>query len=127
MPSYSIESPGLDKLERALAQYPKIAEKRLQQGIEVSIAELQRNATKGVVPWRTGFLTHSFGLGIVIGKLFGKIAPTAKYAIFVHEGTRRTKPNKFMPRILDKAKRKIDSHFKRAADLMVKDIAKKAK
>ncbi|MFA6006937.1 MAG: HK97 gp10 family phage protein [Candidatus Paceibacterota bacterium] len=151
MATYAVESRNLDKLRKAFEQSPKIVEKRLQDAIGASIAELHKNAVKGVVPWRTGYLTHSFGLGILIGRLFGRIRPTAEYAIYVHEGTRPhvikarkggglfwkgaahpvksvqhpgTKPNRFMPRVLDKAKDRIEGHFKRALELVAADIAK---
>jgi len=151
MATFSVESPDLTRLQKKLEQSPKIVEKHLQNAIGASIAELHKNAVKGVVPWRTGYLTHSFGLGITIGRLFGRIRPTAKYAVHVHEGTRPhvikakkggglfwkgathpvksvnhpgTKPNKFMPRILKKAQKGIDGHFKKALELVAKDLTK---
>ena len=154
MASFGVDIPNLSKLQNALKKYPEIAEPWLQKAIVASAAEVQKNATRGVLPWKTGYLTQSFGLGILIGRLIGRIWPTAEYAIFVHEGTKPheirpkngkalywpgaahpvgkvnhpgTKPNRFMPRILEKAKAEIDRHFLTALDKISAEIVKKAK
>jgi hypothetical protein len=82
--------------------------------------------------------------------LIGKVYPTRKYAIFVHEGTRPHKiypstkqalfwrgaahpvrsvnhpgntANRFLPRMLDKATPAIERHFVDAADKINQQIA----
>lgn len=131
MPNFAVEIENLDGLVAALKKYPKIAEKRVQQAIEASAAAVQKNAVKGVVPWRTGMLCLSFGRGLTIGRLFARVAPTVEYAIYVHEGTKPKsadhpgrKPNRFMPRILEKASNEIKSNFQRALDLVANDLTK---
>ena len=153
MASFSVEIPNIGKLQKALEDSSKIAEPWLQKAIEASVAEIQKNATKGTVPWKTGYLVQSFGLGILIGRLIGRIAPTANYAIYVHEGTGPheirpkngkalfwpgaahpvakvnhpgTKPNRFIPRILGKATPGINRHFERALELILGEIARKS-
>lgn len=118
-----LEIKNLDKLQDSLKKYPAIAERWLQRAIEASIAEIQKNVTRGVVPWRTGRLLQSFGEGIRIGRLWGKIGPTVNYAIFVHEGTRHIKPNRFMNRIAEKSSPAIQKHFSLALDKIVEEIA----
>ncbi|MFA5128569.1 MAG: HK97 gp10 family phage protein [Patescibacteria group bacterium] len=119
-----LEIKNLDKLQDSLKKYPVIAERWLQRAIEASIAEIQKNATRGVLPWRTGRLAQSFGEGIRLGRLWGKIGPTVNYAIFVHEGTRRgIKPNRFMNRIAEKASPAIQKHFSLALDKIVEEVA----
>lgn len=149
MASYSVHIEGLDQLEKAFARAPEITEKYLQKAINASAAEVSKNAVRGVVPWKTGRLIQSFGEGIVFGRLFAKIAPTVEYAVFVHEGTRPhvitarpgsalfwpgaphpmksvrhpgTKPNPFMPRIIEKAKPKVEDHFAEAVRLILENL-----
>lgn len=150
----SVEIEGLDKLQAALRAAPRIVEPILQKAVESGIAEVQKKATKGVLPWKTGMLTQSFGLGLVIGRLFAKVGPTVAYAIFVHEGTSPhvilpkngkalfwrgaahpvrsvnhpgTRPNRFMPKIAEQAKDAVTGHFKTALERITQAIADMAK
>jgi hypothetical protein len=149
-----VEIEGLDRLQAALREAPKIAEPILQKAVEAGIFEVQKKATKGNIPWKTGFLTQSFGLGVIIGRLVAMVHPTAGYAIFVHEGTAPhvilpkngkalfwkgaahpvrsvnhpgTKPNRFMPRIAAQAKDAVTRHFVAAIEKITDAIANKAK
>lgn len=122
-----IQIDGLKELQGSLKQFPTISERWIQRAIEASIAEIQKGATKGVVPWRTGRLLHSFGEGIKYGRLWGKIGPTVNYAIFVHEGTQFMKPNRFMNRIAEKANPAIQKHFSLALENVVNEIASLSK
>lgn len=150
MVNVTINIPERAALSRAFHRYPEIAEPILQKAVDASAAEIQKNATRGVVPWRTGLLTQSFGNGIVLGHLFATVGPTVEYAVFVHEGTRPhvitpkngkalywkglehpvrsvnhpgTKPNPFMQKIYEKAKPAIEQHFKNALQKITTNIA----
>ncbi|MBI5071669.1 HK97 gp10 family phage protein [Candidatus Falkowbacteria bacterium] len=151
----NLEIKNLDKLQDSFKKYPAIAERWIQRAIEESIAEIQKNAIRGVVPWRIGRLLQSFGEGIKYGRLWGKIGPTVNYALFVHEGTRPhvieaknkkvlankkaglifgrrvnhpgTKPNRFMNRIAEKSSPAIQKHFSLALDKIVDEIANQTK
>ncbi len=126
MPDYSVEIKGLDQLQAQLHNFPAIVEKRMQEALNMSVAEIHKNAEQPLVPQRTRNLIKSFGQGIVLGRLFASIGPRVNYAVFVHEGTKYIKtPNKFMVKILDKCQSQIDKYFKDALDLITKDIAKK--
>ena len=118
MPSTQVEIVGLSRLQKALANYPKIAHARLQDAIVASAAEVVSHATRENVPWRTGNLVQSFGQGVTMGELFARVGPNASqapYAIFVHDGTQHIKnPNRFMPRIVGKAQPRINQHFEKA-------------
>jgi hypothetical protein len=145
-----VEVTGLDRLLGALRDYPAISEPIIQRALAASAAEVQKHATRGIIPWVTGNLVHSFQP--VIGRLFAIVHPTAKYAIYVHEGTRPhvirskgpwqlrskdgrtfgrsvnhpgTKPNRFLPKMLEKAQRDIDAHFKTALEKITSAIADK--
>ncbi len=146
-----VEIPNLKELLFNLRRYPAISVKWLQKAVEAAIAELHKVAVKGVVPWRTGRLTQSFGEGIRIGRLWGRIGPTVKYAVYVHEGTRPhsieprikraldwegaphpikkvwhpgTAENRFLERMVKLAQPKIIKHFKDAGDKILKEISK---
>lgn len=150
MASYQIKIENLDELRAAFKKSPQITEKYLQKAIVASSAEIQKNATKSLVPWRTGNLVQSFGNGIVIGRLIARVGPTASYAIFVHEGTKAhvirpktakalfwpgashpvksvnhpgTKANRFMLKIAERSNKGIQRHFERAAELAIREIA----
>ncbi len=151
MPAFEVTGADIEKAKRALDQYPRTAEPILQKAVIASVAEFQKAATRGIVPWKTGNLVQSFGTGIVLGRLIGKITPTAKYAVMVHEGTRPhvitpkdkkalfwkgaahpmksvkhpgTKPNKFMPKILERARGNIVRHFEDAMEKIANQLTK---
>jgi hypothetical protein len=124
MADYNVEVRGLDEIKARLKQFPEVAEKRLQAAIDMSLAEMHKNAEQPLVPQRTRNLIKSFGQGIVRGRLFGSIGPRVNYAIFVHEGTKHIKtPNRFMVKIIEKSRAKIDKYFSDALDLITKDLS----
>lgn len=151
MADFKVEIRGLDELRRALKDYPRISEPILQRAIAGSQAVLAKNTLKdNPVPWKTGNLLESFRFAT--GKLQARWFPTARYAVFVHEGTKPhdimpvnkrvladrkmgiiygmlvhhpgTKANRFMPKIIQKAQPEIDKLFIRALDLINAQIAK---
>lgn len=87
-----IQIKNLPALKKAFRDYPKISEPILQQAIYGSAATLAKYTTRGAVPFRTGRLLQSFIPSF--GRLQAKWSPTARYAIFVHEGT---KPHIILP------------------------------
>ncbi len=148
--SYRLELKNADQLIALLKANGDIAERWLQKAVAAGAAEVQKAAVRGNIPWKTGRLAQSFGEGITIGRLFAKVAPTVKYAIFVHEGTRAhtilpknkqalfwpgaahpvrsvnhpgTQANRFMPRLLEIATPKINQHFEAALEHIVQEIA----
>ncbi len=134
MSDINVHIEGLDKFTAALKQFPAIVERRMQDALAMSAAELHKNAEKPLVPQRTRRLISSFGLGIVIGRLVASVGPRTNYAKIVNDGGTRTgkngksvtiAPRKYMQKILAKSQDQIARYFKDAADLVVKDIAKK--
>jgi hypothetical protein len=127
MPTFQAKIVGLDRLQEALMNYPRIAEPILQSAIEASAAEAYAASRPvGVVPVRTGYLKNSFGK--ISGRLFARIGPSINYfvdyATIVHEGGEGRKANRYMPRILQAAQDKMNKHFKDALDKIVRAIAK---
>lgn len=129
MANITIKIEGLDALRGAFRRFPTISEKYLQKGIDRSIAIIHNLSArqKGIVPVLTGNLSNSFSTGIKLERLKGSIRPTAKYAKYVNDGTRRMKPRRYMEKLAETATPKIQKEFNEAVEGLVNEIAKQAK
>lgn len=146
---FKVEIKGVEQLVSNLNRYPAISAPILQRALSAAQAVLAKNTVKGVVPWRTGFLTQSFRAEL--SNLMLKWFPTASYAPYVEFGTRPhkivpknagalywpgaahpvmsvnhpgTRPNAFMERILDQSKDEIDNVFIAALTKINAEIAR---
>lgn len=151
MANFSVAIPELGKLQSLLKKFPQTTEKYLQRAIDASADDVFKNATRTNVPWKTGNLVQSFGvvrgrLVALVGP--NKSGVPAKYAIFVHEGTAPhvitpkkgkalfwkgakhpvksikhpgTKPNRFIPRILEKSMPRIQTNFQTALAKIIQE------
>src|SRR3977135_3862841 len=90
---FTVKIAGLDQLVAKLREAPQIAAPILQRALSASQAILAKYTTKGIVPWRTGFLTQSFRAETTTGLL--RWFPTASYAPYVEFGTR---PHTILPK-----------------------------
>lgn len=90
---FNVEIRGIDQLVAKFQQAPAIAAPILQRALSASQAILAKHTVKGVVPWRTGFLTQSFRAELTQGML--KWFPTASYAAPVQFGS---KPHVILPK-----------------------------
>lgn len=98
------------------------------------------------IPWRTGNLLHSFRFES--GKLQARWFPTARYAAFVEYGrgavypqkakmlswinesgdrvfarfSKPSKPRPFMKKIVEKSQKDVQSLFRQAGDIIVREI-----
>lgn len=134
MPNLEVTLNNFVELKNALANYKEISFPMLQQAIDAATAEIHKQAIdenfqfKTPRSRRTGFLSLSFGYGIrrADSSLTASIGPTAKYAVFVHEGTSRISPNPFMPRLAEISKPFAQSHFEDAVEKIVETITRKA-
>lgn len=150
MSTVEIELLGAKQLQEALKKYPKISEPIFQKAIVATQFLLTKhNLANDPTPYRTGNLLQTFRYKI--GRLEGAYVPSARYAIFVHEGTRPhmilptnrralywpgaqhpvrsvrhpgTKANRFMDAIKDKATADIQKLFTQALDMINVEIAK---
>lgn len=86
MSDFKVEIKGLDKLQNALKNYPKISQPILQQAMDASAAIFAKYTTKSIIPWRTGNLLQSFRH--TTGKLQARWGPTVNYAAYVQFGTK---------------------------------------
>ena len=119
MPQLEVTLNNFTELKNALANYRDISFPMLQQAINAATAEIHKQAVdpnfqfKTPRSRRTGFLSLSFAYGLrrADASLTASIGPTAKYAVFVHEGTSRIAPNPFMDRIAEISRPLAQSHF----------------
>lgn len=134
MPITEVKIENLAKLQARLKKSPEISKPIFAKAINFSLAEIVFNARdpqflfKTPRSERTGYLELSFSEAAAMvratpEKLQGSIAPTANYAIYVHEGTSKISPNPFMVRILQKSQVKIDEIFKKALQQVVEKLA----
>lgn len=148
MTKFSVEIQGLSQLTAKLAEAPAIAAPILQRALSASQAILAKHTVKGVVPWRTGFLTQSFRAQMTPGML--RWFPTADYAPHVEFGTKPhvilpknklalywpgaahpvrkvnhpgSKPNRFMERIIGESQDEINAMFGKALEQITTVIA----
>src|SRR5690242_16391631 len=90
---FNVTIQGLDQLVARLHEAPAIAAPILQRALMASQAILAKYTTKGIVPWRTGFLVQSFRAEMTPGML--RWFPTADYASHVEFGTQ---PHTILPK-----------------------------
>lgn len=84
--NFEVKIENLDKLQRAMRDYPQTAQPILQKALEGTQFVFQKHTLKGdPVPWRTGNLLQSFRFGS--SPLQARWFPTARYAPFVEFGT----------------------------------------
>lgn len=93
---FNVQITGVTQLVASFRDAPTIVTPILQKALSAAQALLAKYTTKGVVPWRTGFLTQSFRAEI--DQLTLRWFPTADYASFVEFGHRQT-PGRFVPAI----------------------------
>lgn len=81
----TIEISGMKQLADLFKKNSATAGATLQKSLLATQALLAKYTTKATAPWRTGFMIHTFQFEAQ--PLVARYFPTAKYAIFVHEGT----------------------------------------
>jgi len=129
---------NLPQVQAALARSPQIVSKHINKAINRSIMDI-RNASVDETPVDTGRLRGSYETKF--GNLRGEIGPTAKYAIYVHEGHRQqvgryvpaierrlvqpyVKGNPFFKRAIDSVNRKINDNFGEGLKDALNEIAR---
>lgn len=146
MPRIEIHITNLNELRAAFRRSPQVVADRLQDAIYGAALSVQREA-RMQAPVDTGILRS--GIGITLSKLRAVVSPTAKYAIYVHEGTGRyarngngrktpwaytdshgntrfthgQKANPFMERAATNSESSVQAIFSRAVQQIVGDMA----
>ena len=147
MPEMRVTIPRLPELRKKFKKFPVWIAAGLSTAIKISAWEITRS-----VQQETPVKTRALKRSIIprFSHLRAVIEPRAKYAIFVHEGTRPhiirpirkkalywkgalhpvmsvqhpgTKRNPFMERGLENAKPKVDEIFKVTIDKVLKKVA----
>lgn len=106
---------GVDKLAKKFRAAPETAGPIFADAINTVLSQISAHAVDGgdddifqfrtPRAQRTGLLNLSFNEGVKLATrndLSGTIGPTKFYAIYVHEGTGRIRPNPFMERLAKK-------------------------
>ena len=130
MADIQIRIENLPELRANLRNAPKISAKWLGKAVTAAIFEIKKQAVDDnfqfVTPRakRTGYLALSFGYGMQVEGLTGKIGPTAEYAPYVYYGTSRgISPNPYMDRIAKAATPNVQKHFNEAINEITNEIA----
>ena len=121
-----VEIKGLDRLQKALKNNPRIVRPILVKALNATSAVFAKNTLKNdPVPWRTGMLTQTFVFTPATdSNLESSWRPTREYAPAVEFGTKNQRANPYMGKILIKARPGIDKVFADALDKISRAIAK---
>lgn len=145
MPELEIYIAGLEELRAAFARAPQRVTKEVHEAVSRSAITVQRQA-RIEAPVDTGVLRG--GIATKLSTFSAIIAPGAKYAIYVHEGTGKyarngmgrktpwaykgadgrvrftvgTNPNPFMERAKNKSEHTVQAIFDVAARRIVEAI-----
>jgi len=116
---------NLPQIKMALAAYPTIMTKNLQQAI-VKTSFLVHGMATSTVPVRTGFLRRSHNTAPFIGKLRGEINPFANYAFWVHEGTRRMRARPWLRNAVSNSHKQSNAFFEQAVEDTLNTVGRMA-
>lgn len=130
MSDLTVKIEGVDELKRAFRKSPQITSDFLNKAIQKAIFVLQ-GAAVPITPIDQGHLRGSFRP--TFKNLEGVLANTAKYAIFVHEGTAKwpvsvppKNPNtvrQFFTEAIDSTDKEVQNIFKSALDSITFKLA----
>jgi len=121
MPSISIKSDDIVKLQKYFRSNPRLVEKYTNVAMKKSMFTLERES-KIEAPVLTGRLRSSVSTNIK--PLVSRLSVNVDYAVYVHDGTKRQKPNPFLDRASSKSEVKVQGFFEKALDNIINDIAK---
>lgn len=127
----SVNIKNLDALRSNFSKAPALTLKYLASATKAAIFEVEKQAIDSNFQFktprikRTGMLSLSFAHGRRFERngLRASIGPTVHYAPSVYFGTRSIRPNYYMDRIARAAEPNVDTHFEKAADLIVAALA----
>lgn len=122
----SVRITNLPQIRAAFNMAPRLMGRYLSEAIKKSTL-LVEGQSKIRTPVKTGFLRSSHTTRFEGGgfNFKGIIEPTAKYAMFVHEGTRFMKGRPFLKQGLETSESTIDNLFERAVQSTLDDIGRR--
>jgi hypothetical protein len=137
---------NLEEIRASLMRSPEIVARHINRAINRSILDIHR-ASRDTTPARTGHLAGTYQLKVE--GLKGEIGPTAKYNIWVHQGTgiyavngdgrktpwrykdkdgwhftRGQRPNPYLQKAVDQTQEKITKNFEEGLSDALNEIAK---
>lgn len=137
-----VKVKNLRQVQKAIQQAPALGRKYLTQGIHAAIFRIEEEAhDRDNLRFKnpTGRLESSFKQGMELRTLYGAIAPTVPYAVWVHQGHRqdvgryvpaigkrlvqpRVKGNPFMERIARSSESRVNEEINKAMDAFVNNV-----
>lgn len=119
------EIKGLKELSKNLRKYPEISAREIQDAINSSINQVEREA-KPRTPVKTGRLRAGYhqSFGLLTGKLYNRV----KYAVKQHEGLyfkHTVGEAKFLENAIVHSLGQITKFFEQALENILKKIRKK--
>lgn len=123
----SIQIENVQRLAAALASFPEVVTPKLRNASMKSAFLVEREA-KVLSPVDTGRMRSSIAtsLGISDGGITSIVQTNVKYAIFVHEGTRRMRGRPFMKQAVDHVRNQIQDVYEleisRALDIIANKV-----
>lgn len=133
----SVNIPNLPQIKQALAAYPTISAKHVNDAIKRSVFEIQaesvtRTPVANPMSWKRpnpkykpGRLKGSYT--VTFAPLQGILEPMVNYAIYVHEGTRFMQSRPFLKQGIEAAQDKVQRHFENAVSDTLNEIAEMSK
>lgn len=116
-----VQIKNLAQIKAAFAQAPVLTIRHVNDAIRRSIFLIE-GESKVRTPVRTGFLRASHQTAFSMLK--GEVGPTASYAIFVHEGTRRMRARPFLFNAVKTAEERVQEFFTKAVQNVLDDIGR---
>jgi len=102
-------NPSLKSVQRKMIVVPTVINNDLPKGLKKA-AFIVEGESKKLTPVDTGRLRSS--IYTTVKTMSAIVQPKTNYALFVHEGTRRMKPRKFMTEGLERSETRIARIFK---------------
>lgn len=116
-----IKITNLPQIRSAFIRSPRIMARELDRAIKKAVLLIEKDS-RAVTPVRTGFLRASHISNF--GSLKGSVEVRAKYAPYVHFGTRFQRAQPFLQKSVDKNQSKVEQEFKRAVENTLNWIAR---
>jgi len=122
MARVQIKIKNLPEIRRAFTQAPRLTVKYVNKAIARSLLKVERDS-KLNTPVDTGYLRASHTTRLL--NLKGEVEPMAKYAIYVHEGTRFMRPRPFLLEAVNDNEKFVQDEFEKAMQDVFDDIGRR--
>ena len=125
----NVEIKNIGQIRKALNDSPEIVKRYIDTAIKRSIFQVQREAVP-LTPVDTGRLRGSYEIRFETFGAFEPVKailePTAFYAIFVEEGTRKMRAQPYLKPGLENSMPEINQEFGDSLEEALREITRKA-